>query len=225
MSAARVGVLALQGAVSEHLTMLGRADMRGVPVKRPEDLRGLSGLVIPGGESTAISRLVRRNGLSAPIREFARTRPVLGTCAGLILCAKEISGGGGAMPGHTDAERHAFETAAEGPEPLCLMDISVSRNGFGRQVDSFETCLAMRNVGEDIPAVFIRAPYIERAGDGITVLATVRDKIVAAESGNVLVTAFHPELTEDLRVFRYFREKVARVQDGGCIPARAGCGE
>jgi 5'-phosphate synthase pdxT subunit len=203
-----VGVLALQGAVSEHLAMLGRAGMRGVPVKRREDLHGLSGLIIPGGESTAVSRLIRQRGLSGPIREFVRTRPVLGTCAGLILCAKEISGGGGVMPGRTD---DGGREVNGGPEPLGLMDIAVSRNGFGRQVDSFETRVTMRNIGEDIPAVFIRAPYIERTGRDVTVLATARDKIVAAESGNALVTAFHPELTGDLRIFLYFRKKVENI--------------
>lgn len=208
---AHVGVLALQGAVSEHLAMLGQAGMSGVPVRRPEDLHGLSGLVIPGGESTAISRLARQKGLDDLIREFARTRPVFGTCAGLILCARNISGGGGAMPGRADEGERAVNN---GPVPLGLMDISVSRNGFGRQVDSFETRVAMRNVGEDIPAVFIRAPYIEKAGQGVTVLATIRGRIVAAESGNVLVTAFHPELTDDLRVFRYFREKVDLAAGG-----------
>lgn len=211
MIVARVGVLALQGAVSEHLAMLGQAGMHGVPVKRPEDLHGLSGLIIPGGESTAISRLARQKGLSDLIREFAHERPVFGTCAGLILCARDISGGGGAMPGRTDDDGQAPNS---GPEPLGLIDISVSRNGFGRQVDSFETRVAMQNVGEDIPAVFIRAPYIERAGQDVAVLATVRDRIVAAESANVLVTAFHPELAGDLRVFRYFREKVERAASG-----------
>ncbi len=202
----RVGVLALQGAVSEHLAMAEKAGMRGVPVKRPETLEEVDGLIIPGGESTAISRLIRQNRLFDPIRDFARTRPVLGTCAGLILCGAAISGDGGLPPGRREAEDGLVR---EGPEPLGLLDIDVSRNGFGRQVDSFETMLAMENVGQDVQAIFIRAPYIRRAGEGVRVLAEVEGKIVAAESGNVLVTAFHPELGEDLRVFGYFRGKMS----------------
>jgi 5'-phosphate synthase pdxT subunit len=203
---ARVGVLALQGAVSEHLAMLGKAGMGGLCVRRPADLDGLDGLIIPGGESTAISRLIRQNSLSGPIRQFAGTRPVLGTCAGLILCGSEVSGTGGAMPGET---RAVSGQGRDRLKPLGLMDITVSRNGFGRQVDSFEADLAVENIGENMPAVFIRAPFIERAGPGVRVLAKVDGKIVMAESGTVLVTAFHPELTEDVRIFRYFREKMA----------------
>ena len=184
--------------------MLERAGVAGAPVRRPLDLQDLDGLIIPGGESTAISRLVRQNGLFDPIRKFAKERCVLGTCAGLVLCGTEVSGTGGAMPGEN-------ETGGEGNaklEPLGIMDMAVSRNGFGRQVDSFEAPLEIKGIGKDIPAVFIRAPYIERAGTGVTVLASCNGKIVAAENRTVLVTAFHPELTDDLRILRYFCSKM-----------------
>ncbi|SBW02958.1 Glutamine amidotransferase subunit PdxT [uncultured delta proteobacterium] len=200
----RIGVLALQGAVSEHLSMLERAGVAGAPVRRPLDLEGCDGLIIPGGESTAISRLIRQNGLFGPIRRFAGERCVMGTCAGLVLCGTEVSGTGGAMPGETGADGEGAATL----EPLGIMDIAVSRNGFGRQVDSFEAPLDIKGIGRDVPAVFIRAPYIERAGKGVTVLATCKGKIVAAENRTVLVTAFHPELTDDLRILRYFCSKM-----------------
>ncbi len=186
---ARVGVLALQGAVSEHLDMARRAGADSLAVNSPDDLVRADALVIPGGESTAISRLIRQNGLQEPIRAFARSHPVLGTCAGLILCGREISG------------------PVKEPQPLGLMDITVERNGFGRQTDSFETPLAVEGLGS-IPAVFIRAPYIRSAGPGARVLASVDGKMVMAEQGNILVAAFHPELTDDLTVYRYFVGKI-----------------
>jgi 5'-phosphate synthase pdxT subunit len=181
----RVGVLALQGAVSEHMRAVRRVGARGVPVKRPEDLAAADALIIPGGESTALSRLIRRNGLSDAIRDFSRTRPVLGTCAGLILCASRIEG------------------ADEDLQALGLMDISVVRNGFGRQVDSFETPLTVTDLGT-IRAVFIRAPFIRSAGPGVRVMAELDNRIVMARQGKVLVSSFHPELTDDVRIFEYF---------------------
>ena len=201
----KVGVLALQGAITEHIAMLGRAGAEGVPVKDVPGLGGLAGLVIPGGESTAISRLIRRNSMAEAIRDFAATHPVLGTCAGLVLCGTAVSGAGGAPPGREEMAEPAGQDCLE---PLRLMDITVSRNGFGSQVNSFETTLPVRGVGEDVPAVFIRAPYIERAGDSVSVLAEVDGKIVMAESGTVLVTAFHPELADDMRIARYFCAKM-----------------
>ena len=185
----RVGVLALQGAVSEHLGMARRAGADSLAVNSPDDLAQADALVIPGGESTAISRLIRQNGLQDPIRAFARSHPVLGTCAGLILCGREISG------------------PVNEPQPLGLMDITVERNGFGRQTDSFETPLVVEGMGS-VPAVFIRAPYIQKAGAGARVLASVDGKAVMAEQGNILVAAFHPELTDDLTVYRYFVGKI-----------------
>ena len=185
-----VGVLALQGAVEEHLARLRSLGFHGAPVKRPDDLQSVAALIIPGGESTAISRLMRQNGLYEPVREFARQRPVMGTCAGLILCGSRIADGDGRV------------------DPLGLVDMTVSRNGFGRQVDSFETTLEARGIGPDIQAVFIRAPYIESVGKGVAALASVEGRIVMAESGNVLVMSFHPELTDDDRVLRYFCRKI-----------------
>lgn len=184
-----VGVLALQGAVTEHLHMLERLQVKALPVKHPQDLTIIDGLIIPGGESTAISRLIQQQGFYDEIRQFAKTHPVMGTCAGLILCAKEIA--------HADGK----------VIPLELIDITVERNGFGRQVDSFETSLDVKGVGPDIPAIFIRAPYIQSAGSDVNVLATVDNKIVMAEQGNILVMAFHPELAASTRIVEYFIQK------------------
>jgi 5'-phosphate synthase pdxT subunit len=197
---AHVGVLALQGAVIEHLAHLPRHGCEGIPVKKPQDLKGLDALIIPGGESTAISRLIRKSGLTEALRDFGRKKPVLGICAGLILCASDIADGGGDV------------------QPLELMDISVCRNGFGRQIDSFETELEVSGTGRDIPAVFIRAPYIVRAGRGVKTLAFTDGRAVMAESGHILVCAFHPELTEDPRVFARFFRKLGAT--GGCQPGR-----
>jgi 5'-phosphate synthase pdxT subunit len=184
----RVGILALQGAVSEHMDMAARCGAVGVPVRAEGDLSGLDALVIPGGESTVIGRLIERNHLAKSLRGFARGRPVLGTCAGLILCAGEVLNPGAAL------------------RPLQLMDIVVERNSFGRQADSFETKLEIYGLG-DFPAVFIRAPVIRAAGPGVRVLATFGGSIVMAEQGHVLAASFHPELTEDTRVYRYFLSK------------------
>lgn len=201
----RVGVLNLQGAVSEHCAMLAAVGVEPVQVKRPAELDALDGLILPGGESTAISRLLRQNGLTAPLMEMARHKPFLGTCAGLILLATSVTGDGGALPGEN---RTAPRGESLRPEPLGIMDITVARNGFGRQVDSFETLLDIPGIGADIPAVFIRPPYIEHVGPGVTVLAAVDAKIVMVETPLALGTAFHPELTTDLRVIRYFCAKL-----------------
>ncbi len=188
-----IGVLALQGAVAEHMRMAQRAGAKSLAVKSRQDLARADALVIPGGESTAISRLIQENNLTGPIQDFAKTHPVLGTCAGLILCGREIVGQDGGI---------------RGPRPLGLIDISVERNGFGRQVDSFETLLPVAGLGE-VPAVFIRAPFIHGMGPGVRALAEVDGKTVMAESGNILVAAFHPELADDLSVYTYFKEKIA----------------
>ena len=189
----RVGVLALQGAVAEHMQQLGCLGVAGIPIKKPEQLADVDALIIPGGESTAISRLIQQNGFYDVIRSFAKFKPVMGTCAGLILCGSEISG------------------PDQKVVPLRLMETAVSRNGFGRQVDSFETKLNIKGIGQDIPAVFIRAPYIEQAGKSVTVLAALDGKTVMAECGNILVMAFHPELTDDTRVLAYFCSKMRAV--------------
>ncbi len=185
-----VGVLALQGDVAEHLAQLRQRNVQGVAVRKPADLAPLAALIIPGGESTAISNLMQTSGLYDPIREFARHHPVLGTCAGLIMCGRRIEGG------------------RQPVVPLELIDIHVTRNGFGRQVDSFETTLFIDALNKSVPAVFIRAPFIESVGDNVTVLARYEDRIVMAEQGNILVCSFHPELTEDTSVLAYFLSKI-----------------
>lgn len=185
----KIGVLNLQGAVSEHITMLlSIENVIAVTVKKPEHLAGLDGLIIPGGESTTISRLIKQNGLFEPIKEFARQgKGIFGTCAGLVLC--------GTTTTHYEVEL------------LELMDITVERNGFGRQVASFETFLDIASIGEHIPAIFIRAPYIMHAGNPVKQLAFIDDHCVMAEQNNILVCSFHPELSNDNRVMKYFVDK------------------
>ncbi|MHB0884773.1 MAG: pyridoxal 5'-phosphate synthase glutaminase subunit PdxT [Bacillota bacterium] len=190
--APRVGVLDLQGDVSEHVAALQRAGAEAVRVKRVEQLADLDGLVIPGGESTAIGKLMTHYGFIEAIpREAARGMGVYGTCAGLILMATEIEG--------SDQPR------------LGLMDMVAKRNAFGRQVQSFEVDLNVPELSpEPLPTVFIRAPYVGSVGKNVKVLAKVGEKIVMAASGKHLVTAFHPELTEDARVHRYFVERLGK---------------
>jgi 5'-phosphate synthase pdxT subunit len=181
-----VGVLALQGDFAEHAAILKRLDAEAREVRLPSDLEGIDRLIIPGGESTTISCLMEMYGLTQPIRAFAAHRPVWGTCAGMIVMAKQAS----------DLDR----------ETLGLMDISVVRNAFGRQLDSFETDLDIEELeGPPLHAVFIRAPLINEVGPNVKVMARIEDKgIVAAREGHLLVTAFHPELTDDVRLHRYF---------------------
>jgi 5'-phosphate synthase pdxT subunit len=170
-----VGVLALQGAFREHVAMLERLGVEAREVRRPEQLDGLDGLVVPGGESTTILRLAELYGLTEPIRSFPGA--VFGTCAGMIVLDRERLG---------------------------LIDIAVERNAFGRQVRSFETDLEMTGDDTPIDAVFIRAPWIREWGDGVEVLATVDGHPVLAQEGRVLVAAFHPELTDDTRLHERF---------------------
>jgi pyridoxal 5'-phosphate synthase pdxT subunit len=191
--AKRIGVLALQGDVAEHQAMLAEAGARPVPVKRVNQLSEIDGLIIPGGESTTIGKLLRRFELLEPLRSrIAEGLPVFGTCAGMILLADEIEDGGPDQPS------------------LGGMHISVRRNAFGRQIDSFEADLDVPALGDGpLHAVFIRAPVIERAGEGVDILATLPDgRPVAARQGSILVSAFHPELTGDTRMHRYFMDVV-----------------
>jgi len=185
----KIGVLAVQGAFIEHEKVLARVGAEPVEVRLPQHLEGLDGLIIPGGESTTIGQAAERWGLLEPIRAFAQSGlPLWGTCAGMILMAKEVVDG---VPG----------------QPLLeLMDVAVHRNAFGRQVDSFEADLQVPVLGETpFHAVFIRAPLIERVGREVEVLARLEDgPIVAVRQGNLLATAFHPELTEDCRFHHYF---------------------
>lgn len=184
----KVGVLNLQGAVSEHITMLNSLDnVQAIAVKHPEQLAELDGLIIPGGESTTISRLIKQNGLFEPIKQFAQQgKGILGTCAGLVLCGKTTT--------HNEVEQ------------LELTDICVERNGFGRQINSFETKLDVKLIGQQIPAVFIRAPYIAKAGEQVEQLAFIDEHCVMAKQNNILVCSFHPELTQDNRIMHYFVE-------------------
>lgn len=175
----------------EHIATLHRLKVATVPVRLPSELRSLDGLIIPGGESTTISRLMLDYNLASEIRNLAKSGiPILGTCAGMILLAKEIS----------DADA----------EPLGLMDITVRRNAFGRQRDSFEAELAIPALGEKpFPGVFIRAPIIEQASSNVEILTRLnKATIVAARQGKLLVSAFHPELTSDLRFHKYFLDIV-----------------
>lgn len=183
----RIGVLALQGAFAEHIAMLRRLRVEAVAVRLPGELEGLDGLVIPGGESTTISKLIRLYGFNVPLQKLiADGFPLLGTCAGMILLAKQVIG----------LKRHS----------LGAIDIKVRRNAFGRQADSFESDLKIPVIGDPLfRAIFIRAPGIEQVGPGVEVLASLPDgKPIAAREGNVVVAAFHPELTGDSRFHSYF---------------------
>ncbi len=187
----KIGILATQGAFIEHITILNKLDIEAVPIRLPGELKGLDGLIIPGGESTTIGRLMMAYNLIEKVGEIARQGlPLFGTCAGMILMAKHISGN--SMPS------------------LGLMDISVRRNAFGRQIDSFETELVIPALGEKpFPAVFIRAPIIEKCNNGVDIMARLNDgTIVAAREGNLIAAAFHPELTGDFRFHEYFLDIV-----------------
>jgi len=185
----KIGVLAVQGAFVEHQKMLRRLGVETVEVRLPQHLKGVDGLIIPGGESTTIGKLALRWELIDPIRDFARSgRPLWGTCAGMIVMAREV------VDGETE-------------QPLlALMDVTVRRNAFGRQVDSFEADLEVPALGEEpFHAVFIRAPVIERIGDDVKAVARLEGgAVVAAQQGSMLATAFHPELAQDDRFHRYF---------------------
>lgn len=185
----KIGVLSLQGAVAEHIRSVERAGAEGIAVKKIEQLDELSGLIIPGGESTTIGKLMRKYDFIEAIRQFSNQgKPVFGTCAGLIVLAKTIQG---------QEEAH-----------LELMDITVSRNAFGRQRESFETDLNIKGIEEPVRAVFIRAPLIQSVGMGVDVLSEYNGEIVAARQGHLLASSFHPELTDDYRLHQYFVDMV-----------------
>jgi 5'-phosphate synthase pdxT subunit len=187
----KVGVLALQGAVAAHAEALAALGAAPVEVRTVGDLSGVDALVLPGGESTTLSRLLTTSGLFDPLVERVEAgTPVLGTCAGMILLAGEV------LDGRSDQR--------------CLgaLDVSVRRNAFGRQVESFETELEIEGLGGGrFPAVFIRAPVVERAGEGVEVLARVAGRPVLCRQGRVLAAVFHPELSEDLRLHRMFLDQ------------------
>ncbi len=184
-------MLALQGDVREHLRLLGLAGARAIAVRRPEELSAIDGLVMPGGESTTMAKLARIFGLIEPLRErIADGLPVFGTCAGMILLADRIVDG------------------AAGQETVGGLDITVRRNAFGRQVDSFEDDLDFAGLGEPVHAVFIRAPWVESVGGGVEVLARVGEHPVAVRQGRLLATSFHPEVDGDLRLHRLFLDTI-----------------
>ncbi len=188
----RIGVLALQGDVREHVEILKRLGVEPVEVRDVADLEGLHGLIVPGGESTAIGKMMAESGLLDGVRSFFyKGGPVWGTCAGMVLAA----------------------SATTGPrQPLLgLMNALVERNGFGRQVHSFEKELEIEGFEEPFVGVFIRAPFFEDVGPGVEVLGEINGRIVAAKGENILVTAFHPELTEDLRFHEYFLREVCSI--------------
>ncbi|MEW5991584.1 MAG: pyridoxal 5'-phosphate synthase glutaminase subunit PdxT [Chloroflexota bacterium] len=194
----RIGVLAVQGAFAEHLATLATIGVEGVEVRLPADLDAVSGLILPGGESTAQRRLIERWGLREPILDLARSgAPLFGTCAGMILLADEI----------TDGD----------PTALPLLDIGVRRNAFGRQLESFETELPVPMLGDrPVHAVFIRAPIVERVGPGVDVLARLDDgRVVAVRERNVVATAFHPELSGETRFHRLVATMAAEHDDPG----------
>jgi 5'-phosphate synthase pdxT subunit len=193
----KIGVLALQGAVAEHVRMIELAGGEGVVIKRTEQLKEIDGLIIPGGESTTIGKLMRTYGFIDAIREFSEEKkPVFGTCAGLILIASQITG---QAPGQPDSH-------------LGLMDMVAARNAFGRQRESFETDLAVKGMEDTVRAVFIRAPLIESVGEAVDVLSVYNGRIVAARQEHLLAASFHPELTDDYGFHSYFLNMVRQYR-------------
>lgn len=189
----KIGVLGLQGAVREHVKSVEASGAEAVVVKRIEQLEEIDGLILPGGESTTMRRLIDKYDFMEPLRTFAKSgKPMFGTCAGMILLAKTLIG---------------YDEAHIG-----AMDITVERNAFGRQKDSFEAALSIKGVGEDFVGVFIRAPYVVDVADDVEVLSTHGDRMVAVRQGPFLAASFHPELTDDHRVTAYFVEMVKEAK-------------
>ncbi|MCR8574474.1 pyridoxal 5'-phosphate synthase glutaminase subunit PdxT [Streptomyces sp. Isolate_219] len=197
MSTPTIGVLALQGDVREHLVALAEADALARPVRRAEELDEIDGLVIPGGESTTMSKLAVVFGMLEPLRAFVRAgKPVYGTCAGMIMVADKLL------------------DAREDQETFGGVDMIVRRNAFGRQNESFEAAIDVAGIpGGPVEGVFIRAPWVESVGGAVEVLATYDGHTVAVRQGNVLATSFHPELTGDHRVHALFVDMVRRAGD------------
>jgi 5'-phosphate synthase pdxT subunit len=200
MSAPVVGVLALQGDVREHLAMLERAGARAVKVRRPAELEAVDAIVMPGGESTTIEKLARAFDLFEPLRERLHAGlPAFGTCAGMIMLAEHIEGG------------------VAGQQTFGGLDVVVRRNAFGRQVDSFEADLDVSGFDRVFHAMFIRAPWVEKVGDDVQVVATVASgaalgRIVAVRQANLLATSFHPEITGDHRFHQLFVDLVTGAE-------------
>jgi len=191
----KIGVLALQGAFIEHISVIQQLGVEASPVRLPNELGSLDGLIIPGGESTTILNLMQSFNFIQPLKELAQAGlPILGTCAGMVCLAKKVS-----------------NSINSNMETLAVMDMEVRRNAFGRQIDSFETELPVPALGDEpFAAIFIRAPIIERTGPQVEILAKLSNDIaVAARQGKLVVSAFHPELSHDLRFHRYFLKIVA----------------
>lgn len=189
----KIGVLALQGAVREHVQALQASGVEVIAVKKLEQLNELDGLVIPGGESTTMRRLIDKYHFFEPLKQFAKSeKPMFGTCAGLILMAKELVG---QKEGHLE-----------------IIDMKVERNAFGRQRESFEAELMVKGIADDLLAVFIRAPLIKEVGENVEVLSKYKGEIVAVKQNQFLACSFHPELTDDYRFHQYFVELVKETK-------------
>ena len=198
----RVGVLALQGDFECHQRTLAALGVDPVQVRLPVDMESIDALVMPGGESTTMQRLLEATGLLEPVGSFVRNRPVLATCAGLILLGR-------------DSDRL--------PHPsFGVIDVSVERNAYGRQIDSFTDVVSVPVVGGDFPGVFIRAPRIRRVGAGVEVVARHGDEPVGVRQGSIVGLCFHPELTQDLRLHRWFLSEIAGLEAPALVPAGRG---
>ncbi|MGM9986917.1 MAG: pyridoxal 5'-phosphate synthase glutaminase subunit PdxT [Bacillaceae bacterium] len=188
-----IGVLGLQGAVREHIQAIEACGKQAIVVKEPSQLQQIDGLILPGGESTTMRRLIDKYDFLQPLKDFsAQGKPLFGTCAGMILLAGEIVG---------YKEPH-----------LGVMDVVVERNSFGRQKDSFEADLSIKGIGDHFPGVFIRAPHILSVGEGVEVLSEHEGRIVAARQNHLLAASFHPELTDDYRMVAYFIQMVEEAK-------------
>lgn len=188
-----IGVLALQGAVAEHIRLLEKAGAKAVPIKKVSQLAEVDGLVIPGGESTTIGKLIKKYEFDTALQSFhEQKKPIFGTCAGMIILANQIEG--------------------QDWNHLGFMDIKVQRNAFGRQRESFEVNLPLKGIAEDFHAVFIRAPLILETGSNVDILCEHHQEVVAARQDHLLAASFHPELTDDERMHAYFLEMVKQYQ-------------
>lgn len=196
----KIGVLALQGAFAEHIKVLTHLNIEAILVRLPAELNGIQALIIPGGESTTMSKLLSDYCLMEPVRNLVkRGLPVLGTCAGMVLLAKKVTG--------------------SEIEPIGGVDIEIKRNAFGRQLDSFEANLPIPALGDKtFPGIFIRAPIVQKVENGVEILCQINKRAVAVKQGKILACAFHPELTDDFRFHRYFLNFIT-----GDIIAKGNC--
>ena len=183
-----IGVLGLQGAVQEHVKHIEAVGCKRMIIKTVQQLEQIDGLIIPGGESTTMRRFIDQYDFLEPLTQFGKHKPIFGTCAGMVLLANRLAG--------------------EEKPHLQLIDLTVRRNAFGRQRDSFETSLNIKGMEQPFPSVFIRAPLVEEVGANVEVLAEYEGRVVAAQQGHILVVAFHPELTDDTRFMKLFLDMV-----------------